>query len=118
METGFLVTIVILGAALVLISFAMLNVVKNLRSAVGRLEKKVEGLQSELARQQQNLEAVRAVLQKKPDDPFTSVLQAIDRYKARGMVPAVAMVGVRLFRSYLDGRARRKALPIENKSAE
>jgi hypothetical protein len=118
METLFLVVIVVLGALLVVMFFASRTVLKELRSTVGRLEKKVEGLQSDLARQQQNLDDLKAVLQNKPDDPFQSVLQAVDRYQKRGLLPAVAMVGFRLFKSYLNGRARRKALPLLDKSAE
>lgn len=118
METTLLIVIVLLGAGLVVVSMLMLNVVKGLRSAVGSLEKKVEGLQTELLHQQQNLDAVRAVLEKKQDDPFLGVLQTVDRYRSRGFLPAIALVGVRLFKSYLNGRARRKALPVLDKRAE
>ena len=117
-ETLLLTVIILLGAALVCVSVVMLNTVKSLRTAVLRLEGSVEGLQSELKKQHQNLEAVRAVIQKKPEDPFMQVLQAVDRYRTRGLVPAIAMVGVRLFRSYLSGKARRKALPVLEKSTE
>jgi cell division protein FtsB len=118
METVLLVVIVLLGAALVVVAMLMLNVVKGLRASVSSLEKKVEGLQAEIAHQQQNLEAVRAVIEKRQDDPFLSVLQTVDRYRSRGFLPAIALVGVRLFKSYLSGKARKKALPLLDKRAE
>lgn len=117
-ESGFLILVVVLGAALVVVSFVTLNIVKTLKSSILQLERKVDSLQQEVAQQQQNLDAVRAVLQRKPDDPFMHVLQAVDRYRTRGLLPAVAMVGVRLFRSYLNGKARRKALPLLDKRVE
>jgi|GEM_PF-5531508 len=117
-DTGFLIIIILLGAALVVVSFVMLNIVKGLKVSIGRMEQKVEGLQADLLVQQQNLDAVRAVLQKKPDDPFAQVLQAVDRYRSRGLLPAVAMVGLRLFRSYLSGKVRKKALPVLDKKYE
>lgn len=118
METVFLVVIVVLGAALVVVGFAMLNVVKGLKSNVQQLEKRVSGLQSDLAAQQKNLEAIQAVIHRKPEDPFSGVMSAVGDYRKKGLWPALAMVGVRLFRSYLNSRARQKALPVLDKSAE
>ena len=118
METPFLVVIVVLGAALVVLGAVVLNVVSSLKATITRLEKRVEGLQSELAHQQSNLQAIQAVLHNKPEDPFQAVLQGFDRYRSRGLLPAVAWIGVRLFKSYLNGRARNKALPMLDKSAE
>lgn len=111
LDTIFLTIIVILGAALVLVSAVMLNVVKSLKNSVIQLEKRIDGLQSEIYLQQRNLDAIKAVLQKKSEDPFSGVLHAVDQYKSRGLWPAIAMVGIRLFRSYLSGKASRKALP-------
>lgn len=118
METALLVVIVVLGAALVIVSALMLNVMRSLRANIGKLEKQVQNLQQEISRQQQNLDAVRAVLDRKPEDPFLHVLQAIERYRSRGFVPAITLVGVRLFKSYLNGKARRKTLPALDKRAE
>jgi hypothetical protein len=118
MSTPFLIVIIILSALLVVLFFTMWMTLKGLQSTIARLEKRVEGLQAELSRQQQNLDAVRAVLESKPEDPFQAVLQGFDRFRSRGLLPAVAWLGVRLFRSYLNGRARRKALPLLDKSAE
>lgn len=118
METVLLVVIVLLGGALVVVAALTFSVVKNLRKELLGLEKQVEGLQATLLRQQQNLDALSAVIQKKSDDPFLGVLQTVDRYRSRGFLPAVALVGVRLFKSYLNSRARRKALPVLDKSEE
>lgn len=117
METVLLVVIVVLGAALVLVSFSMVNVVKGLKSTVDTLEKRVSSLQEDLATQQKNLDDIRSVIQRKPEDPFTGVLSAVGDYRKRGLWPALAMVGVRVFRSYLNNRARQKALPVLDKRA-
>jgi len=116
--TALLAVLTVLGALFVLMAAFLLRAVAGLRSEVKGLERKIGGLQADLDRQQQNLDAVRAVLERKSDDPFTGVLDAVRKYRTRGLGAAVALVGLRLFRSYWDGRARKKALPSLDKRAE
>jgi len=111
METALLWIIVVLGALLVVLAAVFVNVVRGLKSAVTRLETRVEGLQSDLSVQQANLNAVRAVLERKPDDPIAELLETVRGVRSRGLLPTVAFVGFKLFRSYLAGRKRQKALP-------
>lgn len=118
METAFLVTIIILGSLLVLLGFAMLNVVRRLKAEITGLERKVESLSGQVAAQQKNLEDIRAVLERRPDDPVLAAMETFQRYRGRGLLATTVLVGVRLFRSYLGGKARRKALPVLKKGTE
>jgi hypothetical protein len=118
MSAPFLIVIIVLSALLVVLFFSMWMTVKGLQATIFKLEKRVEGLQAEVSRQQQNLDDVRAVLRGKSEDPFQTVLQGFDRFRSRGLLPAVAWFGVRLFRSYLNNKARRTALPVLDKSTE
>ena len=111
METVLLWVIVILGALLVVLAATFLNVAKSLKASVSRLEARLEGLQTDLSAQQANLDAVRAVLERRPDYPFGELLETVRGYRTRGLLPTVAFVGFRLFRSYLTGRKRQKTLP-------
>ncbi len=117
MEFLLILEILLLAGAAIGV-FAMLHIVKGLRTTVRQLEGKVDKLQTDLARQEANLEAVRAVIQSKPTDPFMTVLETVERYRSRGVAAAVALVGVRFVRSYLGRRARQKALPLLDKSTE
>lgn len=111
METVLLVVIVLLGAALVLGLVLFARTVQRLGSEIKRLAQRVEALQGEVDRQAQNLAAVRAVLEKRPDDPFVQVLDTLARVRSRGWLATAGWLGVRLFRSYLGGKGRKKALP-------
>ncbi|MBS1724248.1 MAG: hypothetical protein JSS66_14995 [Armatimonadetes bacterium] len=115
MDTGIVVLLVLALAVTVVAFMATINLVKGLRGELKRLEAKVDGLQAQVAEQQQNLDAVRSVLESRPDDPFRSVLEAVDRYRSRGWLATTAFIGMRLVRSYLNGRGRRKALPSLDK---
>lgn len=118
METVFLVTIILLGSALVVVTFSMLNVIKGLKQSVSRLEGQISALNAEVNAQKRNLEAIQGVLQKKPEDPWMHVFGAIAQYKSRGFWPALAIVGTRLFRSYLSDRAKRRAMPLLDSKKE
>ncbi|MBS1712901.1 MAG: hypothetical protein JST30_01045 [Armatimonadetes bacterium] len=111
METVLLWIIVVLGASLVVLAAVFVNVARGLKASLVRLESRVQGLQADLSAQQANLDAVRAVLERKPDDPFAELFETVRGIRSRGLLPTVAFVGFKLFRSYLTGRKRQKALP-------
>jgi type II secretory pathway pseudopilin PulG len=111
METVLLVVIVLLGAALVLGLVLFARIVQKLGNEINRLAQRLESLQGEVDRQAQNLAAVRAVLEKRPSDPFVQVLDTLARVRSRGWLATAGWLGVRFFRSYLGGKGRKKALP-------
>lgn len=111
METVLLCVIVVLGAALVVVFFAMLNVVRGLKSMVSGLESKLTQIQTQVDLQQKNLDALRIVLERRPSDPLAGLFEAIGQYKKRGALSAVAVVALRLFRSYWGKKATQLSLP-------
>ena len=111
METFLLVTIIVLLAALALIAVSVARVLQDLRKAIKQLDRQIQDLKVELAKQEENLSKVKSVLAKRPEDPFTNLFDSIERFRTRGALATVAMIGARLFRAYLGSRPRRKALP-------
>jgi hypothetical protein len=97
---------------LLLFSWAVFSLVK-VRMELGKLNKTLEGLEGRLGEQERRLAEVQASLDKKGGDAFLPFVEAFQSFKTKGWLPALALLGGHLFRSYL-GKRRQKALPPKN----
>lgn len=106
-----LVVVAMLGAALLFVAVAAVRAVSRLRKDVAGLEGSLASLQSDVARQAERINAVAAALDQRRSDPAYIVAETLAGIKRRGVVGTALLFGVRMFRSYLGSRPRRKALP-------
>ena len=79
------------------------------RRELGRINKKLENLTGRVAEQQKAIDAISAQLSERSRDPLGAILDTVKRWKEKGLIPALALLGMTLFRAYLG--KRRKALP-------
>jgi hypothetical protein len=110
LETALLSVIVVLLAGFALTAALMARAVRDLKRTLGHLDKQVEGLKADLARQEESLAQVRSVLAKRPEDPFMNLFDSVERFRSKGALATALMIGTRIFRAYLSRRPRRKAL--------
>jgi hypothetical protein len=106
-----LVLVALLGAALLIVAVAALRTVARLRKELAGLEGSVAALRADLDRQSERLNALAAALDQRRNDPAFLVAESLNGLRRRGVVGTALLLGVRLFRSYLGSRPRRKALP-------
>lgn len=112
-ETGLLITIVILGAGMVI------GVVLLTRT-IGLLRKEVNQLQNRIARQDADLTALQAQLTEFKQsrqavgahDPIIAALEGLAEFQKRGPVGTAIHVGMGLIRAYW--KPKRRALPAKS----
>lgn len=112
-ETGLLITIVILGAGMV-IGVVMLT------RTIGLLRKEVNQLQNRIARQDADLTALQAQLTEFKQsrqavgahDPIIAALEGLAQFQKRGPVGTAIHVGMGLIRAYW--KPKRRALPAKS----
>ncbi len=112
-ETGLLITIVILGAGMV-IGVVMLT------RTIGLLRKEVNQLQNRIARQDADLTALQAQLTEFKQsrqavgahDPIVAALEGLAEFQKRGAVGTAIHVGMGLIRAYW--KPKRRALPAKS----
>ncbi len=112
-ETGLLITIVILGAGMV-IGVVMLT------RTIGLLRKEVNQLQNRIARQDADLTALQAQLAEFKQsrqsvgvsDPIIAALEGLAEFQKRGAVGTAIHVGMGLIRAYW--KPKRRALPAKS----
>ncbi|ARU44372.1 hypothetical protein CCB81_09530 [Armatimonadetes bacterium Uphvl-Ar2] len=112
-ETGLLITIVILGAGMV-IGVVMLT------RTIGLLRKEVNQLQNRIARQDADLTALQAQLTEFKQsrqavgahDPIIAALEGLAEFQKRGPVGTAIHVGMGLIRAYW--KPKRRALPAKS----
>ena len=111
MESASWVIGVLIGLAVLLLVLAIVAVNSLLatRRELGRINKKLEKLTGRVAEQQKAIDTISAQLAEKSRDPIGAILDTVKRWKEKGLIPALALLGLKLFRAYLG--KRRKALP-------
>ena len=114
MESANLVIGVLIGLSVLLLVLAVLAVNSLLatRRELGRINKKLENLTGRVAEQQKAIDAISAQLAERSRDPLGAILDTVKRWKEKGLIPALALLGLKLFRAYLG--KRRKALPTSD----
>lgn len=114
MESPNLVIGVLIGLSVLLLALAVLAVNSLLatRRELGRINKKLENLTGRVAEQQKAIDAISAQLAERSRDPLGAILDTVKRWKEKGLIPALALLGLKLFRAYLG--KRRKALPTSD----
>jgi hypothetical protein len=106
-----LVVVVVLAAGFLLVAAFALRTLGRLRREISELNKSVGILRSQLDDQAGRVAQLAAFLDRRRNDPAYAIVDSLREIKSRGLVGTALLVGVRLFRSYLGGRPRRKALP-------
>ena len=100
--------------AIVLVLMAVLVTItvhlRNLRRDLKKFTSAIDKLESRLEDQERQLAEVRNVLSQRRDDPITAVIEAVKKWRTKGLVPALTLLGTQIFRAYL-GKKRRKSLP-------
>ncbi len=110
MTTALIILVIIFGSALILGLVMMLRMVRQMRTLVRGMDKRVETLQATVEKQEVQLSALRVQMDKRGSDPLFEALEALGSLPHRGIWPTVITVGSKIFRSYWkNGRA--KALP-------
>jgi len=107
---GLIVIVVLLVVIAVFVAHLM-----AIRKELAKTVKALGKLDARLAEQEQQLNEIRGALSERDTDPFASLMDAIRKWRTKGLVPALTLMGTQLFREYLRKR-RRKALPPMERS--
>lgn len=83
---------------------------RNLRRDLRKFTKSIDKLESRLEDQERQLAEVKNILSQRKDDPISAVIDAVKKWRTKGLIPALTLLGTQLFRAYL-GKKRRKSLP-------
>ena len=86
-----------------------------LRKELAKTAKALEKLDARLGEQERQLNELRRSLDQTGTDPITGFIKAFRKWRTKGLVPALTLLGTQLFRAYLSKR-RRKALPPMERS--
>ena len=104
------VTVVLL--IVVAVFAANLNLLKK---ELSKTAKALDKLDARLGDQERQLGEIRAALDQTGPDPIAGFVRAFKKWRTKGLVPALTLLGTQLFRAYLRKR-RLKALPPMERS--
>ncbi len=97
----------ILLATLFTVSLKLRAVQRDLK----QLGKSLDSLENRLVQQEARLSDIRASMLQGQTSGLEQVIDALRSLRTKGLIPALSMLGMHLFRTYLSKR-RQRALPI------
>ena len=99
--------VIVVLLVVVAVFAANLNLLKK---ELSKTAKALDKLDARLGDQERQLGEIRAALDQTGTDPIAGFIKAFRKWRTKGLVPALTLLGTQLFRAYL-GKRRRKALP-------
>lgn len=100
--------------AIIMVLLGLLTVIavslRNLRRELVKFSSALDKLETRLTDQERQLAEIRKAVSERKDDPITAVINAVKKWRTKGLIPALSLLGTQLFRAYL-GKKRRKSLP-------
>lgn len=107
-----MVAVIVVLLVFIAVFVANLNLLKK---ELAKTAKALDKLDARLGDQERHLQEIRAALDQKGADPIAGFVKAFRKWRTKGLVPALTLLGTQLFRAYL-GKRRQKALPPMERS--
>ncbi len=111
--------ILFFGSALIVVLLVVIAAfvarLGQLRKELAKTAKALEKLDARLGEQERQLIEIKGALDKAGTDPIAGFIKAFRKWRTKGLVPALTLLGTQLFRAYLRQR-RQKALPPMERS--
>ncbi len=112
---GLLIVLIAVFCGLLFVGVILLaSALSGMRKQVESLQGKLDKIDGRLQQQEKEIAGLRAELDDRPSDLMKGVVSAIKDFKAKGLVPALTVLGTTLFKAYLKKRKQRALPPAED----
>lgn len=117
METLLIVLVIALAFILIMSLLVMGQTARQLRKTILQLEKKIDGLQAKVSAQEQVLQEIGDLVNRRRQEPIQFIVDALTTARRSGWTAALSILAGRWLRGYLKSRGR-PALPGTNERKE